>query len=152
MKNRRVTSLTPLPHDELSEEWNFLGPLVSDEEARLIASGRICPISRVQFIELEIIQRDKENIPTEIPTEQKKTRTSIKFKDEIQSTLNRIQLNTVTLTAGNLPPYHFINEAKPRSSSSLLSGKKTTSIRQQIALPSGQKSIKDFFIPKANKS
>ena len=150
---RRVTSLTPLPHDESSEEWSFLGPLVAEDVAKLIAAGRICPISRVQFLEPVFVEKEnKKDKSQEIFTEQKKHRTSIKYKEEIQSTLNRIKLDRSTLTAGNLPPYHFINEAKPRSLSSLLSGKKTTSIRQQIMLPSGQKSIKDFFIPKLNKS
>jgi hypothetical protein len=152
---KKVTSLTPLPHNEVSEEWNFLGPLIADEDAKLIATGKICPISRIRFIEPEIIvNEDKENEKSkEIFQEQKAPRTSIKYKEDIQSTLNRINLKSVGLAMGNLPPYHFINESKPRSSSSLLNSKRaTTSIRQQIVLPVGQKSIKDFFIPKANKS
>lgn len=135
-----ITCLTPLPEgsDELSQEWEFLGPLIPNEQALLIAKGKICPMTHEPFV-VEVPKPVAPITPTVVESTTTTVRmTSIKYPKHYSAKL----YSTTSSTSSYMSNPYIKELGKPRAI------KVKTAASPSPPLPSGQKTIRDFFVPR----
>lgn len=141
----RTTCLLPLPDgtDENLEEWDFLGKMIPDNVAVMIAKGNICPITQEIFTFPPPPDRGAVAAPAG-QVEKKTTDNRFSRKYHSQSQASHAEL--IVDPAGRSKFYTsnpYIKElGKPRS---------ITASKKPI-IPANQKTIKDFFVPKIPES
>lgn len=134
-----ITCLTPLPEgaDELSSEWDFLGPLIPDEHALLIAKGKICPMTREPFV-VDIPKPIQEPYRNSSDNSTRMT-SKVKYPKHYEVSLN------VSPAPSSYMRNPYIKElGKPRAIKV-----KTSSLPP---IPNGQRTIRDFFAPRSQES
>lgn len=134
-----ITCLTPLPEgsDELSGEWDFLGPLLPNDQALLIAKGKICPMSREPFV----VEPPK---PIKLVSEVE-SRVSSKYDIKYSKHYDLpIKLSSPSSVSSYMSNPYIRELGKPRA----IKVKATPA----APLPGGQKTIRDFFAARTQES
>lgn len=140
-----ITCLTPLPEgsDNLSQEWDFLGPLIPNEQALLIAKGKICPMTHEPFV--NDIPKPISTSLVSMTTVTESTAVRVTSKYEIKYPKHySAKLPSPSSSTSSYMSNPYIKElGKPR-----VIKVKSSSPPVALALPGGQKTIRDFFAPR----